>query len=225
MEGYISVQDLAAQQAAPLLELKAGQIVLDACAAPGGKTAHILETADVSLYAVDQDAIRLARVSENLTRLNLHATLRAEDATQLDFPARYFDRILLDAPCSGTGVIRRHPDIRFLRQASDIPKLASLQQKMLTHLWPMLKPEGILLYATCSLLPDENDAVIEAFLATVPQASTCALHFKSGHATRYGWQFLPSAAGPDGFYYSKLVHTSVFRQNEHFPAPLDFKGL
>lgn len=204
-EGFVSVQDLAAQQAASLLELEPGQIVLDACAAPGGKTSHILETQSVRLYALDQDAKRMERVQENLSRLGLHAELRVTDASTLEFKSNSFDRILLDAPCSGSGVIRRHPDIRFLRKAEDILSLSQMQQKLLTHLWPMLKPGGILLYATCSILPEENDEVITTFLSKNPDAKASPLQFESGKVTRHGWQFLPQTHGPDGFYYAKLL--------------------
>ncbi len=203
--GEVSVQDYAAQQAAYLLDLQEGQIVLDACAAPGGKTAHILETTKVKLIAVDHDAIRMERVKQNLNRLKLSAELRVADALTLDFPTAYFDRILLDAPCSGTGVIRRHPDIRFLRREEDIHSLVSIQQKLLTHLWPMLKPGGILLYATCSILPQENDAIIANFITHTPTAKIIPLSLNYGYITPYGWQFLPNPHGPDGFYYAKLV--------------------
>lgn len=206
-DGEFSVQDIAAQQAAALLELRAGQVVLDACAAPGGKTGHILETAPVKLYAVDQDPLRMKRVEENLTRLGLHAEIEVSDALDLRFKPNTFDRILLDAPCSGTGVIRRHPDIRFLRQPDDIPTLSQMQLKLLKHLWPILKPEGIFLYATCSILPQENDMVIQAFLAETQDVKLVTLQLEFGQATPYGWQLLPTTHGPDGFYYSKLTKT------------------
>jgi len=208
-EGYVSVQDPAAGQAAFLLDLEDGQAVLDACAAPGGKTCHILETANVKLTAVDQDANRMPRVLENLERLNLSAETLIQDASTLDFPEAYFDRILLDAPCSGTGVIRRHPDILFLRQESDIPKLTQTQALLLRHLWPMLKPGGIFVYATCSILPEENDAVTSRFLKNTPNAQVIPLSFSSGHQTDQGWQFLPKMHGEDGFYYCKLQKTGA----------------
>lgn len=203
-EGYVSVQDLAAQQAAYLLELQDGQIVLDACAAPGGKTGHILETANVELYAIDQEAHRMERVIQNLDRLKLSAHSLVIDASCFDPGPILFDRILIDAPCSGTGVIRRHPDILCLRTEEDLAKFAAVQQKLLRHLWTYLKKGGILLYATCSILPAENDAVMNAFIDTLPDTCILPLQLEKGHATQYGWQFLPSPHGPDGFYYSKL---------------------
>lgn len=207
-EGLFSVQDLSAQQSALLLDLQDGQVVLDACAAPGGKACHILEMAEVKLIASDQDAKRMERVLQNLNRLGLQAETKISDASALEFPNHYFDRILLDAPCSATGVIRRHPDIRLLRREEDIQNLANTQQKILSHLWPMLKPGGILLYATCSILPEENDEVISSFLSKTADASITPLNFESGQQTQHGWQFLPSSHGGDGFYYSKLMRTS-----------------
>ncbi|MDO8954102.1 MAG: 16S rRNA (cytosine(967)-C(5))-methyltransferase RsmB [Gammaproteobacteria bacterium] len=206
-EGWCSVQDIAAQQAAVLLELKPNQRVLDACAAPGGKTAHILETEpSVDLLAIDQDATRLNRVQNTLSRLDLQAKLLTADASQADWwDKKPFDRILLDAPCSATGVIRRHPDIKWLRLASDIPALAELQLLILKNLWNMLAPNGILVYATCSILPEENDQIISQFLAETANAKTLALEFPRGCKTECGWQFFPEVMGTDGFYYSKLL--------------------
>lgn len=204
-EGLISVQDIAAQQSAYLLNLQPGQTVLDACAAPGGKTCHILETADVKIIANDADASRMEKVSQNLSRLGLQAELSVCDALKLQFAENSFDRILLDAPCSATGVIRRHPDILLLRREADILKLAQTQQQLLSHLWPTLKAGGILLYATCSILPEENDTVIRNFLNQTPTAKALPIQFQSGQPTLYGWQFLPQQHGPDGFYYAKLT--------------------
>ena len=168
-EGHVSVQDEAAQLAAELLQLAPGQRVLDACAAPGGKTCHLLEAEPglSEVLAVDLEAKRLARVRENLERLGLDATLIAADGrdTAAWWDGKPFQRILLDAPCSATGVIRRHPDIKLTRKADDIPALATLQGELLDALWPTLEVGGILLYATCSTLPTENTEVIEAFLA------------------------------------------------------------
>ncbi|MCW9082538.1 MAG: 16S rRNA (cytosine(967)-C(5))-methyltransferase RsmB, partial [Colwellia sp.] len=159
-QGWVSVQDGAAQQAARLLDCQPGDIVLDCCAAPGGKTCHILEqTPDIaSMTAIDVEASRLLRVEENLTRLGLTAKVIAADAADAKtwWQGQPFDRILLDAPCSGTGVIRRHPDIKWLRKASDIDALVILQQQILKEIWSLLKPGGTLLYATCSILPEEN---------------------------------------------------------------------
>ncbi|EGV50729.1 methyltransferase domain-containing protein [endosymbiont of Riftia pachyptila] len=166
-DGAVSVQDGGAQLAAPLLELQPGQRVLDACAAPGGKTGHMLELADdLRLTAIDLDPQRLQRVAENLQRLGLQAELQAGDAAhpQGRWAERQYDRILLDVPCSATGVMRRHPDIKYLRSEADIDRLGRLQGQILDAIWPLLKPGGLLLYATCSLLPQENEQQLEAFL-------------------------------------------------------------
>ena len=169
-QGWISVQDGAAQQAARLLDCQKGDVVLDSCAAPGGKTCHILEQYPeiASMTAIDIEANRLIRVQENLTRLNLEATVITADAanSQTWWQGQYFDRILLDVPCSATGVIRRHPDIKWLRKASDIDALVILQQQILKETWSLLKPGGTLLYATCSILPQENNEQIEHFMKT-----------------------------------------------------------
>jgi 16S rRNA (cytosine967-C5)-methyltransferase len=168
-DGEVSVQDASAQRAAPLLlggGPVAGARVLDACAAPGGKTAHLLELADLDLLALDADAQRLARVRATLDRLGLQAALRAADALapQTWWDGRPFDAILLDAPCSASGVVRRHPDIRWLRRATDIDSLARTQTQLLDALWPLLAPGGRLLYATCSVFRDEGQGQIDAFL-------------------------------------------------------------
>lgn len=207
-EGEVSVQDEAAQLAAGLLAAQPGQRVLDACCAPGGKTAHILELQpDVALLALDISDERLRRVDANLRRLRVHAELRAGDARR---PAAWwdgkpFDRILLDAPCSGTGVIRRHPDIKLLRTPADIEQLAALQRELLEALWPLLASGGRLLYATCSILPQENTRVIEHFLATHGDARECPIDAAWGLAQPAGRQLLP--ARHDGFYYALLEKT------------------
>lgn len=207
-EGEVSVQDGAAQFAAELLELEAGLRVLDACAAPGGKTCQILELEPQlqELLALDVDAERLKRVSENLKRLQLNATLRAADASQVKlwWDGKPFDRILLDAPCSGTGVIRRHPDIKLLRRQTDFFKLAEQQLKLLTTLWETLQPGGILLYITCSIMPDENMQVIEQFLAAHSDAQEKRIDSAWGLPLNIGRQILPSTNGMDGFYYARL---------------------
>jgi 16S rRNA (cytosine967-C5)-methyltransferase len=171
-EGWFSVQDAGAQLAAPLLAPREGERVLDACAAPGGKSTHLLERADIDLVALDSDASRLRRVADNLDRLGLHATLAAADAAHLAswWDGRPFDRILLDAPCSGSGVVRRHPDIKWLRRAADLPRLAAQQRRLLDALWTVLAPGGSLLYCTCSVFRVENEAVVDAFLADQPGA-------------------------------------------------------
>lgn len=213
-EGLVSIQDASAQLAARLLEAQPGQRVLDACAAPGGKTGAILELVPgVDLLAIDVDGGRLQRVADNLRRLQRNAPLQVADlAGDLAWwDGRRFDRILLDAPCSGTGVIRRHPDIRLLRRPDDIAALALTQSAILRNCWRMLAPGGRLLYVTCSLLKQENDAVIAAFLAGTadaavhrPAALPSAL--ASLRECPVGWQMLPGGeAGGDGFYYACLT--------------------
>lgn len=205
--GWVSVQDGAAQLAAHYLDAQPNDLVLDACSAPGGKTVHTLELQPLlkQMVAVDFDEKRLLRVKENLVRLNLQATVIHGDASQPDdwWTGEPFDRILCDAPCSATGVIRRHPDIRWLRRDSDIDELVALQQKILSALWATLKPGGILLYATCSILPDENEAQINHFLATTSDARLIPLsaQYDSKTMTR---QILPNEQKMDGFYYAKL---------------------
>ncbi|MGE8496977.1 MAG: 16S rRNA (cytosine(967)-C(5))-methyltransferase RsmB [Pseudomonas sp.] len=208
-EGRVSVQDEAAQLAADLLELAPGQRVLDACCAPGGKTCHLLEAepALAGVVAVDLEEKRLVRVRENLRRLNLDAKLIAADARAVDqwWDGQAFQRILLDAPCSATGVIRRHPDIKLTRQPEDITALAQLQGEMLDALWPTLAVGGILLYATCSTLPTENTEVIEAFLARTSGARELAIAGSFGLPQPHGRQLLAQVDGHDGFYYAKLI--------------------
>jgi 16S rRNA (cytosine967-C5)-methyltransferase len=200
-EGVVSVQDLGAQYAAPLLDLHPGQRVLDACSAPGGKTAHVLETAAVDLLALDRDAARLERVRENLRRLQLHAQVRAADAADLDawWDGHRFDRILLDAPCTASGVVRRHPDIKWLRRPHDIDVLAGEQARLLDALWHTLAPGGKLLYVTCSLFPAETHRQVAAFLSRHQEAVPLPLHdFPEADG-----QLLPDAQH-DGFYYALL---------------------
>ena len=203
-DGWVSVQDIAAQHAASLLATKANDYVLDCCAAPGGKTAHILEQQpSARVLALDADAKRLERVHENLTRLQLNAEVITADASQPDswWSGELFDRILLDAPCSATGVIRRHPDIKWLRREDDIAELAALQARILDALWPTLKPGGTLLYATCSILPEENTQQIEAF----KQRHTDAIAVATGPHDSVEWQWLPgNTYNGDGFYFATL---------------------
>lgn len=209
-DGAVSVQDEAAQLAAHLLDVQAGQRVLDACCAPGGKTAHLLELQpDIALSALDVSAERLQRVAANLQRLQLHAALHSGDATQPQawWDGRPFERILLDAPCSGTGVIRRHPDIKLLRTAADIAQLAQLQQRMLAALWPLLAPGGLLLYATCSVMPQENTQTIAHFLAGTADAREVPIAAEWGIAQPAGRQLLPALH--DGFYYALLRKVPV----------------
>lgn len=205
--GWVSIQDEAAQLAAQLLNPQPGMRILDACAAPGGKTGHILEAApDLTLLAIDNDPVRLESVSDNLQRLGLHAELRLGDAgnTESWYENTPFDRILLDAPCSGTGVIRRHPDIKLLRRRQDIPKLAELQLSILSALWPCLTHGGYLLYATCSVLPQENHQVIQEFLQQEPSAESKVIDAQWGTASELGRQILPELGQADGFFYSLL---------------------
>lgn len=205
-DGAVSVQDAAAQLAADYLDVHPGQRVLDACSAPGGKTAHLLEREpSLKLLALDSDASRLQRVRENLQRLQLQAELKAVDAgaTAAWWDQQPFDRILLDAPCSGTGVIRRHPDIKWLRRERDIPALAEQQLQLLQALWSTLAHGGKLLYATCSSLPAENADVIRAFLASQPDARLQPL---PGQPTdSIGRIIRPGENGMDGFYYALLA--------------------
>ncbi|WP_348749405.1 16S rRNA (cytosine(967)-C(5))-methyltransferase RsmB [Pseudomonas rhodesiae] len=214
-EGWISVQDEAAQLAADLLDLAPGQRVLDACCAPGGKTCHILEVEKdlAHVVAVDLEAKRLVRVRENLARLGLSAELIAADGrdTATWWDGKPFQRILLDAPCSATGVIRRHPDIKLTRQADDIAALAVLQGELLDALWPTLEVGGILLYATCSTLPTENTEVIEAFLARTSGARELDLATAAGIKQPHGRQLLAQEGGHDGFYYAKLIKIAAAR--------------
>jgi 16S rRNA (cytosine967-C5)-methyltransferase len=214
-EGWISVQDEAAQLAADLLDLAPGQRVLDACCAPGGKTCHILEAepALAGVVAVDLEAKRLVRVRENLARLGLSAELIAADGrdTATWWDGKPFQRILLDAPCSATGVIRRHPDIKLTRQPDDIAALALLQGELLDAMWITLEVGGILLYATCSTLPTENTEVIEAFLARTPGARELDLATTAGIKQPHGRQLLAQEGGHDGFYYAKLIKIAAAR--------------
>jgi 16S rRNA (cytosine967-C5)-methyltransferase len=208
-QGRVSVQDSAAQLAAALLDAQPGQRVLDLCAAPGGKTAAILERqpALLSLLAVDIEATRLQRVSENLQRLKLRAEVLAADAARPeDWAAgRRFERILLDAPCSGLGVIRRHPDIKLLRRATDIPELQALQSSILDAAWSLLTPGGVLLYATCSVLKQENELQIGAFLSRHADARELPIAADWGQARPHGRQILSGELQMDGFYYAKLL--------------------
>jgi len=203
-DGWVSVQDGAAQQAATLLNSQAGDTVLDCCAAPGGKTCHILELTPelASMTAIDIEESRLQRVEENLSRLNLTAKIITADAASQDWwDGKLYDRILLDAPCSGTGVIRRHPDIKWLRKAEDIEKLMILQQQILKNIWSLLKPGGTLLYATCSILPEENSQQIQQFIS---ENNNAKLVPSSDNDKTIGWQILPNEQSMDGFYYAKL---------------------
>jgi 16S rRNA (cytosine967-C5)-methyltransferase len=212
------VQDAAAQLAAPLLDAKPGMRVLDACAAPGGKTGHLLEHTPglAQVVAVDIEESRFKRVRENLERLGRTATLIAADVSRPDgwWDGKRFDRILIDAPCSSTGVIRRHPDIKILRRPTDIDALAVTQRSILEACFRMLAPGGRLLYATCSVLPAENQAVLAEFLAKHPWdarsvPATLAAQVPGAEVTQNGVQLLPGAeAGTDGFHYACVEKTT-----------------
>lgn len=210
-DGWISVQDEAAQLAcellAPALEGRTNARVLDACCAPGGKTAHLLEAFAIEMTAIDSDATRLARVASTLARLKLDARLQHADASALDWwDGTPFDAVLLDAPCSGSGVIRRHPDIKRLRRPSDIREMAVLQGRLLDSLWQTLAPGGTLLYATCSVMPEENADAIEAFLARTADASASTPENVTwGRVAGAGRQLLPQPGGHDGFFYARLT--------------------
>jgi len=213
-EGLFSVQDSAAQFTAQLLDLAPEQRVLDACSAPGGKTCAMLEAEPAlsEVVAMDLEADRLTRVEQNLSRLGLSAKLIAGDASNTEswWDGQPFDRILLDAPCSATGVIRRHPDIKYLRRPEDINALADTQLQLLNAMWPLLKSGGVLLYATCSILPTENEQVIDRFLKQHADADVQSFQLPLGFAQTHGWQFLPqkhteAQSGHDGFYYAKLI--------------------
>jgi 16S rRNA (cytosine967-C5)-methyltransferase len=214
-DGFVSVQDIAAQYAAVLLGVEDGMTVLDACAAPGGKTGHIAEKYRVKkLTAIDFNGARLQRVSDNLHRLDVDQDvidLVESDAGDTDrwWDGEAYDRILLDAPCSATGVIRRHPDIKILRQKSDIASLVEQQKKLLEAMWNILKPGGKLLYATCSILPDENEEQISDFLVKHNDAVHCPITEPTmdeiGTKLKHGRQILPGGeANLDGFYYALM---------------------
>ncbi|EKN4691702.1 16S rRNA (cytosine(967)-C(5))-methyltransferase RsmB [Yersinia ruckeri] len=203
-QGWVTVQDASAQGCVDLLDPQNGEQILDLCAAPGGKTTHILEAAPKShVLAVDIDEQRLSRVKENLQRLQLHATVTVGDGRAPDkwCGNQLFDRILLDAPCSATGVIRRHPDIKWLRRDSDIAELAQLQSEILEAIWPKLKKDGVMVYATCSILPEENQQQIANFLQRHPEARLV----ETGTPAQPGKQNLPHPEDGDGFFYAKLI--------------------
>ena len=207
-DGAASVQDESAQLCAELLQPQAGMRILDACAAPGGKSGHLLEATggELSLTCLDIDDSRLLRVQDNLERLDFSAELIAGDAARPEqwWDNELFDQILLDAPCSASGVVRRNPDIKLHRLSTDIDTLAATQLRLLKALWPTLKPGGRLLYATCSILPPENTGVVEAFLNEEPNAKHCPIAADWGLEQPVGRQLLPQADGHDGFYYAVL---------------------
>ena len=204
--GEFAVQDGAAQIAADLADLRDGQRVLDACAAPGGKACHLLERADVALTALEFEPKRVARIQQNLDRLGLQANIVTGDAGR---PADWwdgkpFDRILIDAPCSATGVLRRRPDVRLHRRESDIAPVVAQQRRILTALWPLLAPGGRLVYITCSLLRAENEAVVGAWLETQADAQVVAFSLPVGQSAGVGWQVLAGDGDLDGMFYAVL---------------------
>ncbi|SFU88120.1 16S rRNA (cytosine(967)-C(5))-methyltransferase RsmB [Xenorhabdus koppenhoeferi] len=203
-QGWVTIQDRSAQGCAELLSPCNGESILDLCAAPGGKTTHILEIAPKSkVLAIDIDEQRIKRVKENLQRLNLHAVVKTGDGRLPHEWAtgKQFDRILLDAPCSATGVIRRHPDIKWLRHNEDIDQLVTLQSEILDAVWPYLKKNGTLVYATCSILPQENSEQIQSFLECHADAKLSETKIQE----KSGTQIIPEAAGGDGFFYARLT--------------------
>ncbi len=226
--GAVSIQDAAAQLAVEALAVQAGERVLDACAAPGGKTTGLLEShgggsaAAIELVAVDNDQIRLQRVADTLRRLQLDnaATLVCADAGDPGawWDGKSFDAILLDAPCSATGIIRRQPDIKWHRRESDLAALTALQDRLLDALWTTLKPGGRLLYATCSIIREENAERIDAFLARTPDAQPMSLDDRYGHRSGAGRQRLPGEQQMDGFFYA-LLNKQAERQPEESSDP------
>ncbi len=212
-EGHVSVQDESSQLIPSILQLEKDHNVLDACAAPGGKTCHLLESQPqlASLTAVELVPGRAAKITENLERLNLDAVLKVADATALDqwWDGQLFDRILLDAPCSATGILRRHPDIKLLRSPDNIVDLNTTQTKLLSSIWSCLKPKGLLLYTTCSVLKAENEQIIDKFLNSTSDAKYESIAADWGVECRFGRQLLPTAVnGPDGFFFCLLRKAS-----------------
>jgi len=208
-EGAVSVQDGAAQYVANTLDIKPNLRILDACAAPGGKTCHILECEPSNeVVALDISATRLQQISQNTDRLQLNVSVLAADASDTAswWDGKQFDRILIDAPCSGTGVIRRHPDIKLLRRSDDIASLAQQQKILLDALWLLLKPNGLLIYTTCSALKQENEQQIEQFLALHSDAKELEITPEPAQRRSFGYQRLPGDDGLDGFYYACLTH-------------------
>ena len=206
-EGLVSVQDAAAQLATKLLGAEDGERVLDLCAAPGGKTCHVLETAaNIEMVAVELESLRMQRLQQNLDRLDLHARLIIGDATDTNswWDGQLFDRVLVDAPCSASGVIRRHPDIKSLRHADDLVSLSQIQQQILLQALNMLKPGGTLLYVTCSVLKQENEQQLERLLSTTTEAGEVVIDENWGIACRHGRQLLPGVLDGDGFYFARL---------------------
>lgn len=206
-DGWVSVQDEAAQLAAELLAPKPGMRLLDACAAPGGKLCHLIELEpQAEVEALELEPRRAVRITENLERLQLKASVKIGDAALQDWwSGEQYDQILVDAPCSATGVIRRNPDIKIMRRNEDILALASIQLGILDNLWAMLKPGGTLLYATCSIFPQENERIIERFLKQQADAQLVPIESDWGEQREFGRQLFPQPEGHDGFFYARLT--------------------
>ena len=207
-KGDVSVQELAAQLSAELLDLKPEQTVLDACAAPGGKSSHILESQPrlKSLTVIEKDPNRAKRLSDTLMRLDLHAITKVADINDIDdwWDKGFFDRILLDAPCSATGVIRRHPDIKILRTPEEVKTIRTLQMQLLETLWKTLKQKGLLVYVTCSVLKQENSELIKQFIENNKDCILKPIDAEWGKDTGYGKQILTGQNNMDGFFYTCL---------------------
>lgn len=205
-DGHFAVQDGAAQVAADLADLRDGLRVLDACAAPGGKACHMLERAEIDLTALEMDAGRAERIRQNLMRLRLNAKIVVGDAgaPKSWWQGKPFDRILIDAPCSATGVLRRRPDVRLHRRESDVAAMHAQQRRILSALWPLLAPDGRLVYITCSVLRAENEAIVAELLASQPDAHAVAFALPVGQSATVGWQVLPGDGDLDGMYYAVI---------------------
>jgi 16S rRNA (cytosine967-C5)-methyltransferase len=213
-EGLVSVQDGGAQFAAALLAPQPGERILDACAAPGGKLFQLLERCPAAhVTALERNRGRLARLHEEAGRLGHDRFINVSaDAAALDWwEGQPYQRILLDAPCSGTGTLRRHPDIKVLRRPTDLDPLVALQQRLLSNLWRVLEPGGTLLYCTCSILAAENDEVIAHFLGHQQDAVASPFKLATGRATRHGWQLLPTDPDTDGFYYARMIKARTIK--------------
>lgn len=210
-EGWVSVQDASAQLLTRVIDPQPGQRVLDACAAPGGKLTHIIEAfPEAVVQAVESDPSRARRITENLARLRLEALVTVADATDLEswWDGSLFDLVVLDAPCSGTGVIRRHPDIKVLRRPSDLERFGALQARLLDCLWRVVKPGGRLVYVTCSIMSGENQEQVGSFLRRTPDCREEPVPLQPGVELSHGRQILPAAGGGDGFFYALLRRKS-----------------
>lgn len=221
-DGWVSVQDASAQLLAGVIDPGPGERILDACAAPGGKLTHMLEAfPGVAVQAIEADPARARRITENLARLQLESDITVADAGNLEswWDGSLFDLVLLDVPCSGTGVIRRHPDIKVLRRSSDVDQFAAVQARLLDRLWRVVKPGGRLVYATCSIMAAENQEQIESFLRRTPDCREKPVQLPVGVALSQGWQVLPEPGGGDGFFYALLRRGSGEGESGKAPGP------